>query len=296
MLALASLIAATASLGYGLPAIIGLESFGVPSPGETALITAAVLASEGRLQIWLVLVIAIASAVLGDSIGYELGRHLGREVLTARGPLRSERVRAVHTGERFFAKHGNKTVFFARWITGVRSAAAWLAGIDEMPYPTFLLYNAAGAITWALSYGLVGYFGGPAAADAIKTAGTYALIAVGVIVVVLLVWWVRRRRRRAGESRPASVAGDPDAVADPGSTPTDPGQTPTDPGQTPTDPGQTPTDPGPTPTDPGQTPTDPGQTPTDPGQTPTDPGQTPTDPGQTPTDPGQAPIEGDHGR
>jgi membrane protein DedA with SNARE-associated domain len=200
MLALASLIAATSSLGYGLPAIIGLESFGVPSPGETALITAAVLASEGRLQIWLVLVIAIASAVLGDSIGYELGRHLGREVLTARGPLRSERVRAVETGERFFAKHGNKTVFFARWITGVRSAAAWLAGIDEMPYPTFLLYNAAGAITWALSYGLVGYFGGQAAADAIKTAGTYALIGVGVAVVVLLVWWVRRRRRRARET------------------------------------------------------------------------------------------------
>jgi len=207
MLALATILAATSSLGYALPAIIGLESFGVPAPGETALITAAVLASEGKLNIWLVLLIGISSAIIGDSIGYELGRHLGREVLTARGPLRSERVRAVETGERFFAKHGAKTVFFARWITGVRSAAAWLAGIDEMPYLKFLTYNAAGAITWGLSYGLVGYFGGQAAADAIKTAGTYALIAVGVAAVLLLGFWLWRRRRRAQSQTEATLEG-----------------------------------------------------------------------------------------
>ena len=197
MLLLGALISSSGSLGYALPAIIGLESFGVPSPGETALITASVLASEGKLQIWLVLVIGISSAIVGDSIGYELGRRLGREVLTARGPLQKERVHAIDAGERFFAKHGNKTVFFARWITGVRSAAAWLAGIDEMHYPTFLAYNAAGAISWGLTYGLVGYFGGQAAADAIKTAGTYALIALVPIAVIAFFWWRRRRRRRA---------------------------------------------------------------------------------------------------
>jgi membrane-associated protein len=217
MLALASLIAATSSLGYALPAIIGLESLGLPSPGETALITAAVLASEGKLQIWLVLLIAISSAIIGDSIGYELGRHLGREVLTARGPLRKERVRCVEAGERFFSKHGSKTVFFARWITGVRSAAAWLAGIDEMHYLTFLAYNAAGAITWGLTYGLVGYFGGQAAADAIKTAGTYALIGLAAVAIALLAfWWWHRRRRGESEgegpdSGSGSDAGDPAA-------------------------------------------------------------------------------------
>jgi len=198
MLALASLIAATSSLGYALPAIIGLESFGVPSPGETALITAAVLASEGKLQIWLVLVIGIASAIIGDSIGYELGRHLGREVLTARGPLRSERVRAVEIGERFFAKHGSKTVFFARWITGVRSAAAWLAGIDEMPYFTFLAFNAAGAITWGLSYGLVGYYGGQAAAHVLAEAGIAGFVVLLVLPLVIY-FFVKRRERRALE-------------------------------------------------------------------------------------------------
>jgi membrane-associated protein len=198
---LAALISATGSLGYALPAIVGLESFGVPSPGETALITAAVLASEGKLQIWLVLLIGIASAIIGDSIGYELGRRLGREVLTAKGPLRSERTRAVKAGERFFAKYGDKTVFFARWITGVRSAAAWLAGIDEMPYPKFLLYNAAGAITWGLTFGLVGYYGGHAAANVITQIGTYALIVIaGVAVVAFIVWRVRRRRQPVKES------------------------------------------------------------------------------------------------
>jgi membrane-associated protein len=214
MLALGALISVSGGLGYALPAIIGLESFGFPSPGETALILASVLASEGKLQIWLVLVIGISSAIVGDSIGYELGRRLGREVLTAPGPLRGERIKAIDVGERFFKKHGNKTVFFARWITGVRSAAAWLAGIDRMHYPTFLAFNAAGAITWGLTYGLVGYYGGQAAADVITTVGTYALIAVGVVAVIAFVVW-RMRKRRAAVSEPQAAqepeVGDPES-------------------------------------------------------------------------------------
>ena len=210
MLTLGAIIAVSGGLGYALPAIIGLESFGVPSPGETALILAAVLASQGKLQIWLVLVIGIASAIVGDNIGYELGRRLGREVLTAPGPLRRERIKMIDAGERFFHKHGNKTVFFARWITGVRSAAAWLAGIDRMHYPTFLAYNAAGAITWGVTYGLVGYYGGQAAANVITKGGSYALIAVGVAVVVaFVVWRVRKRRRGPEPPPPSSQDGDP---------------------------------------------------------------------------------------
>ena len=87
MLTWAAIFGISSSLGYLLPAIIGLESMGVPSPGETALVLAAVLASQGKLQIWLVLVIGIASAIIGDNIGYLLGRKLGREVLEAPGPV-----------------------------------------------------------------------------------------------------------------------------------------------------------------------------------------------------------------
>ncbi|MDQ6607812.1 MAG: DedA family protein, partial [Actinomycetota bacterium] len=86
MLTLAAIFSVSSGLGYLLPAVIGLESMGIPSPGETALVLAAVLASQGKLQIWLVLLIGISSAIVGDNIGYWLGRKLGRDVLEADGP------------------------------------------------------------------------------------------------------------------------------------------------------------------------------------------------------------------
>ena len=137
MLALAAIISVSSSLGYALPAIIGLESMGVPSPGETALVLAAVLASEGKLHIWLVIVIAAASAIVGDNTGFLLGRRFGREVLEAPGPFHRRRVTLIRVGDNFFDKHGPKAVFFARWIALVRFAAAWLAGINGMRFRQF---------------------------------------------------------------------------------------------------------------------------------------------------------------
>jgi membrane protein DedA with SNARE-associated domain len=176
MITTAAIIAVTGSLGYALPAIIGLESMGVPSPGETALLLAAVLASQGKLQIWLVIVIASGSAILGDNLAYGLGRWLGRDVLEAQGPLHSYRVKLIRVGDGFFTKHGPKTVFIGRWITVVRSVVAWLAGINEMPFWEFFLYNALGAITWATAYGLAGYYGGNAAVKVFKDVGLGAAI------------------------------------------------------------------------------------------------------------------------
>lgn len=183
MISTAAIIAVSGSLGYLLPAIIGLESMGVPSPGETALLLAAVLASQGKLHIWLVIVIAVASAMLGDNIAYGLGRWLGRDVLEAPGPLRAHRIKLISVGDRFFDKHGARTVFIGRWITVVRSVVAWLAGIDEMPFWEFFLYNALGAVTWATAYGLAGYYGGNAAVDVFKKVGLGAAIAIGVALV-----------------------------------------------------------------------------------------------------------------
>src|SRR5450631_940798 len=183
MLTLAAIIGISSSLGYALPAIIGLESLGVPSPGETALVLAAVLASQGKLQIWLVILIGVASAIIGDNIGYLLGRHFGREVLEHPGPMYRQRLEAIAAGDRFFAKHGPKAVFFARWIALVRFAAAWLAGINEMPFAQFFFYNALGGITWGVTFGLVGYFAGSAAADAITKFGVYAAIALAVLLI-----------------------------------------------------------------------------------------------------------------
>ena len=204
MIALAAIIGISNSLGYLLPAIIGLESMGVPSPGETALVAAAVLASQGKLQIWLVIVIGVSSAIIGDNIGYLLGRHFGREIFIARGPFRRERERAIVAGERFFDRHGPRAVFFARWIALVRFAAAWLAGINKMHWRTFFFWNALGGLSWGVTYGLVGYYGGKAAANVLAQVGIGGAVVLGLLVIWFLVrgrvreW---RASRRAHEQR-----------------------------------------------------------------------------------------------
>jgi membrane protein DedA with SNARE-associated domain len=213
-IALGAIISVGGGLGYALPAIIGLESMGIPSPGETALILAAVLASQGKLQIWLVIVIASASAIAGDNLGYLLGRKLGRRVLTAPGPLQARRTEVIDAGDRFFTKHGPKAVFIGRWIALVRFAVAWLAGIDRMHFPTFFIYNALGAISWATAYGLVGYFAGKAAADAITRYGVFAAVALAALIIAFVVWRVIRERRRkgsAGGGAADATGGDADA-------------------------------------------------------------------------------------
>jgi membrane protein DedA with SNARE-associated domain len=210
MLTVAAIIGISSSLGYALPAIIGLESLGVPSPGETALVLAAVLASQGKLQIWLVILIGVASAIIGDNIGYLLGRHFGREVLEHPGPMYRQRLEAIAAGDRFFAKHGPKAVFIGRWIALVRFAVAWLAGIDRMPFGTFFVYNALGAITWATAYGLVGFYAGKAAADAITKYGVFAALALAALIIAFVGWRVVRERRRKPETAATGGAADAD--------------------------------------------------------------------------------------
>jgi membrane protein DedA with SNARE-associated domain len=194
----AAILGISSGLGYLLPAIIGLESMGVPSPGETALVLAAVLASQGKLQIWLVILIGVASAIIGDNIGFLLGRRFGRDVLAAPGPFQAHRVRAINAGDRFFARHGAKAVFFGRWIAIVRFATAWLAGINGMRARVFFFWNALGGITWGITYGLAGYYGGQAAASVLSSVGIFGAVALVVLMLIGYVL-VKRRERRAGD-------------------------------------------------------------------------------------------------
>jgi membrane protein DedA with SNARE-associated domain len=196
MTPLAAIISVTSSLGYLLPALVGLESLGIPSPGETALVLAAGLAAAGKLSIWLVIVIAIAAAIVGDNIGYAIGRKLGREVLEAPGPFEKHRAKLLQVGDRFFSRYGNRAVFFGRWVSLVRVVVAWMAGIDEMPFPRFFFWNALGAITWATTVSLVIYYGGKAAENVISKIGIYGAIALGVALVVGVVMLKVRERRR----------------------------------------------------------------------------------------------------
>jgi membrane protein DedA with SNARE-associated domain len=168
-------------------ALVAIESAGVPLPGETALIAAAILAADHHYSIVEVIVIAAVAAITGDNVGYWLGRKGGRALLRRIPMINSYFDRALPPSERFFRRHGAKTVFFGRFIAILRVTAAWLAGISRMPWWRFLLWNAAGGIAWATFFGLVAFEFGRAAADAIGRYGLYGAIAIAVVAVLLFV-------------------------------------------------------------------------------------------------------------
>jgi undecaprenyl-diphosphatase len=179
----------------GSPVLFALifgESAGVPLPGETALIAAGVLAGTGRLSLPLVIAVAVAAAVTGDTLGYWLGRRGGRAVLTHRGPLPAFRAHALEHGERFFERHGPKTVFLGRFVPGVRVVAAVLAGAGSMAWPRFALYNVSGAFVWAATVASLASLVGPAVAAALWIA------ALGVAVAFGLATLLRMRRGNCG--------------------------------------------------------------------------------------------------
>src|ERR1700722_9054451 len=158
------------SAGYPLLFVLVMsEAAGVPIPGETALIAAAVLASQGKLEIVLVIALAAAAAIVGDNIGYLIGRKGGRWLLERPGPFRRQRKAALDIGEPFFERHGPKAVFFGRFLLGLRVWASWLAGATRMPWRTFALWNALGGICWATGIGLLAYFLGNSAGNVIET-------------------------------------------------------------------------------------------------------------------------------
>jgi len=176
---------------HGLPllfVVVMIESFGVPLPGETALILFGVLASQGHYTIAEVVAVAAAAAIVGDNLGYWLiGRLGGRALFNRWGWLRKYSERVLPRAEELMARHGGKTVFFGRFITVLRYTAAWIAGLGRMHWARFLFWNAAGGIAWAALVGLVAYYGGQSAADGIQRYGIYAF---GVIAAVLIAGWV----------------------------------------------------------------------------------------------------------
>jgi membrane protein DedA with SNARE-associated domain len=173
---------------YGLPLLavaIMLESFGVPVPGETALITFAALASQRHYDIRWVIAVAAAAAIVGDNLGYWLIGRLGGRALFARwSRLREYRDRVLPRAEALMARHGGKTVFFGRFVSILRFTVAWVAGLSRMAWWRFLFWNAAGGIVWATAVGLSAYYLGQATAAAISHYGLYAGAAVAGVVAL----------------------------------------------------------------------------------------------------------------
>ncbi|PWU25163.1 MAG: hypothetical protein C5B48_02720 [Candidatus Rokuibacteriota bacterium] len=175
--------------------LVLLESSGIPLPGETALVAASVLASQGHFAIVEVIAVAAAAAIIGDNCGYWIGRTWGRSLLTRWKWLDRFSRRALPPSERFFARHGGKTVFFARFIAVLRVTAAWLAGVNYMTWWRFLFWNAAGGVLWATGVALLAYYVGKAAAEALNRYGLFAAAAIlagAVIILVGIHVWRRR--------------------------------------------------------------------------------------------------------
>ena len=194
---LAALITIPPNVGYAAVfGLIAIETMGIPVPGETALIAAALLAHDGQMDIVALVALAAAAAIIGDNVGFAIGRHGGRRLLLRPGPFLPQRERVIELGEPFFAKHGPKAVFLGRWVSGLRIASAWLAGMNHMRWPVFLFWNALGGIAWAISIGLSVYLLGAFAEHAIAIAGPVAAGLVVVLLVGVFVW--RRRRQRRG--------------------------------------------------------------------------------------------------
>jgi membrane protein DedA with SNARE-associated domain len=188
---------------HGLPllfAAVMIESFGVPLPGETALIAFGVLASQGNYDIRWVIVTAAGAAIVGDNLGYWLIGRLGGRALFQRWRwLERYAQRVLPRGEALMARHGGKIVFFGRFVSVLRYTVAWIAGLSRMDWWKFLFWNAAGGIAWATAVALIAYYVGQSAADAIQQYGLYA--AAAVAGAVALGWIAIRLTRRRIERR-----------------------------------------------------------------------------------------------
>jgi thioredoxin reductase (NADPH) len=201
---------------YGYPVLFAgvlLENAGIPLPGETAVLLAGFLASEAgehRLRLWLVIVVTVAAAVLGDNLGYWLGRRWARPRLRAGRRFLLLTPRALRLAEGYFERFGTWTIFFARFVAGLRIFGALAAGTAGMPWPRFLVANGAGAVTWAVVISLLGYYFGENFGLLHRWLRNGGMIALGVVIVVLVVAFLHggwRRLLRLPADGPHGVGG-----------------------------------------------------------------------------------------
>ncbi|PRZ42855.1 membrane protein DedA with SNARE-associated domain [Antricoccus suffuscus] len=190
--------------GYlAVGALVLIEDFGIPVPGETILIAAAVYAGAGQLNIVAVGLIGFAAAVLGDNIGYAIGHFGGRPLALRFGRYVFLTPKRLASAEQFFNKHGAGIIVVARFIEGLRQVNGIMAGIIKMSWRRFLIYNAIGAALWTGLWVSLGYLAGNHLTAIYHAIGRYSLYAVagGIVLIVGLV--IRHRLRRRKESDPS---------------------------------------------------------------------------------------------
>lgn len=183
---------------YGYLAVAGLvmiEDFGIPVPGETTLIAAAVFAGIGKLNILLVILIAFVAAAIGDNIGFAIGDLGGRPLVERFGRYVFLTPDRLDKAEAFFNRHGPKVVTVARFIEGLRQLNGIIAGLSDMKWPTFIIFNAIGALLWATFWSGVGYYGGSHIA-AIVHYQLYFTVAVVALIILYIIFKIAKRKSK----------------------------------------------------------------------------------------------------
>ncbi|MFI5781467.1 DedA family protein [Nocardia sp. NPDC051570] len=163
-------------------------------PGETAAVLGGVAASQHHVVLWAMILLVVAAAIVGDSVGYEVGKHLGTRLLGA-SILDRHRGR-LDKAQDFLARRGGWAVFLGRWTAFFRAVMPALAGTARMPYPKFLAYNATGGIVWGITFVVLGFVAGQSYEAVAKTVGRTAAIVVVVLVIAALIVWKLRERHR----------------------------------------------------------------------------------------------------
>jgi membrane protein DedA with SNARE-associated domain len=190
--------------GYlAVAATVGVESFGIPAPGQTVVVVAAVYAGAGKLNIALVVLTAFAAAVVGDSLGYAIGHFGGRRLLLRFGRYVGLTHERLERAERFFARHGGKIVAAARFVDGLRQFNGLVAGVVEMPWPRFLGFNALGAAVWVGVWASLGYLAGTRIAAVYEEVRRYQWFLLGALVLIVagvVIWRILRRRDDSGSA------------------------------------------------------------------------------------------------
>ena len=198
---------AIATYGYlAVFVIVGMESAGIPMPGETVLVTAAILAGGGTLRIYGVIGAAAAGAIVGDNCGYWVGREFGFPLVYRYGRYVRLDERRLKLGQYLFLRHGGKIVFFGRFVAVLRAFAAFLAGVNRFNWEEFFLYNAAGGIVWASIFGVGGFWLGRAFEHYARPVGVAALIAA-VIGSVLAARFIRSHEQALEDEAERALPG-----------------------------------------------------------------------------------------
>jgi membrane protein DedA with SNARE-associated domain len=197
-----AIVNAPASAVFGLVGLIVFAEdalfVGFVLPGETAAVLGGVAAKYGHVPLWGVLLTVVAAAIVGDTVGYAIGRHFGPRVLSLR--ILDLRRKRLDEAQHFLARHGGGAVFLGRWVAFFRAVLPALAGTARMPYVKFVTFNIAGGVAWGTSVVLVGYAAGASYAKVEKTVGRgSALVVLAIVLVALAIWSIRKHRVRRTE-------------------------------------------------------------------------------------------------